>query len=86
MTAATPAGAAHQLQVRGRSHGMIVVTCTCLIYRTRMPEELRGIPCWQRGPFRSVRVRGIIEERRLFPAAEAVAAWRAWHEREGIEL
>jgi len=29
---------------------------------------------------------GFIESRTRFPAAEAVAAWRDWHEREGIPL
>lgn len=33
------------------------------------------------------RCRELIERRPgAFPAAEAVAAWRAWHEREGIRL
>ena len=27
-----------------------------------------------------------IEARNIFPAAEARAAWRAWHEKEGIAL
>lgn len=28
----------------------------------------------------------VIAARPLFPAPEALAAWRAWHEREGIPL
>lgn len=34
---------------------------------------------WQRG-------RGIIESRTLFPAAEAIAAWRAWHAERGVAV
>jgi hypothetical protein len=28
----------------------------------------------------------VIEARTVFPAAEALTAWRAWHEEKGIEL
>ena len=41
--------------------------------------------CLPRGTGRG-RPRQIIEARKVFPAAEAVATWRAWHTDRGIGL
>lgn len=40
--------------------------------------------CLRRRPWHNGR--GIIDTRSLFPLADAMAAWRAWHEQEGIPL
>jgi hypothetical protein len=60
----------HQIELLGGNGNRVSVSCTCL---------RRAL--WQPGARR-----GIIEERRVFPAAEAAAAWRAWHEEQRIEL
>jgi hypothetical protein len=75
----------HQLLIRLRD-GRLAVTCPCLLTRVRGT----GLRPWQR-PDPGVRQvsywkREVIEARRSFPVPEAVAAWRDWHEREGIPL
>lgn len=76
----------HQLVVRMRA-GKLAVTCPCLLTVARtqdwQPYRINGQATERRTARRQRRV---IEARTRFPAAEAVAAWRAWHEREGITL
>jgi hypothetical protein len=55
-----------------RDH-QITVSCNCLAPR-KGPHSGRGRP------------RGFIEARDVFPAAEAIAAYRAWHEQRGISV
>lgn len=79
----------HQPEIRSDGR-LLMVTCSCLLTRTRGPEELARLrpenrPGAELLP-RSRWERVAIETRTRFPAAEAVAAWRAWHEREGIAL
>jgi len=63
----------HQV-VLGTFSGAITVSCNCLAPR-KGPQAGRGCP------------RGIIESRAgAFPAAEAIAAWRAWHAERRIGL
>ena len=49
----------------------ILISCTCLLYHGPGPGHTR---------------RDIIEARTLFPAADAIAAWRAWHKARGMVL
>jgi hypothetical protein len=42
-----------------------------------------GVSCTCMGGHGDGRGRRLIDSRPLFPAAEAIAVWRAWHEREG---
>lgn len=80
---------AHQIEIRHRS-GKLAVTCTCLLTRTRGPAELARLRPENRPGAgllpRSRWERVVIEARTRFPVPEALAAWRAWHEREGIGL
>ena len=76
MTVLENPAAAHQIRVRlappapwpGRSGQLLTVSCTCLAVTGR-----RGRHAYQ-----------VIEARDLFPAAEAIAAWRAWHAEQGV--
>ena len=64
----------HQIEILGGARS--------LLYR-RNSNEI-AVTCTCTGPPRK---RLLIESRPgAFPAAEAIAAWRAWHEREGIEV
>jgi hypothetical protein len=77
----------HQLQIRRRD-GKLAVTCPCLL--TRVSGDLvqarnrAGVIIGEWRP--SYWQRRVIEARTSFPVAEAMAAWRDWHEREGITL
>lgn len=80
--------AEHQIRLRGRS-GSIIVSCTCLnawtgTWRSSYwPHRTWANP---RG-WTGARARGeVIEVRTLFPAADAIAAWRAWHEQRGVAV
>lgn len=77
----------HQIQIRTRGH-LLAVTCACLLTRARHPEA--GVPLWKRAdptprPPSHWR-REVISARPVFPAAEALAVWAAWHEQRGIQL
>ena len=66
----------HQIEILGGARPMLG------LYRNNSNEL--AVTCTCTGPSRR---RRLIEVRAgAFPAAEAVAAWRAWHEREGIAL
>ena len=77
----------HEFQLRQR-HGQLAVTCSCLLIRVRGPETPARnqdgviIGSWQPSYWR----RSVIESRSRFPLAEAVAAYRDWHARQGIEV
>jgi hypothetical protein len=70
--------AAHQIRISCDTNPgstRLIVTCTCL-GRRKGKGAGKGRPR-----------AGIIEARTgTFPAAEAAAAWRGWHEQEGITL
>lgn len=71
--------AAHQIaQVIDR--GKIGVTCSCLA------APLPTAPSHRIRAGRRARYQAIIETRTRFPAADAQAVWRAWHETRGVEL
>lgn len=87
MTILEDPAAAHQIRIRKSGQGL-VVTCTCLnactgTWRsTYWPGQSWTDPGWT-----GTRIRGeAIETRSVFPAAEAIAAWRHWHEQKGIRL
>lgn len=84
MTARTADASGHQLLIR-LDGGRLGVTCTCLRVRVRGPEvQARNKAGTVIGSWRpSYTKRTFIESRTRFPAAEAVAVWRAWHERGG---
>jgi hypothetical protein len=45
-----------------------------------------GVSCTCMGGHGDGRGRKLIASRPLFPAAEALAAWRAWHAESGVAL
>jgi hypothetical protein len=77
----------HEFQLRYRG-GQLAVTCSCLLTRVRGKEtQARNkagtvIGSWRPSYWR----RDVIEARTRFPAAEALAAYRAWHDQQGIEV
>jgi hypothetical protein len=86
MTLLEDPAAAHQIRIRRRS-GTLAVSCTCLSTWTGTWDLAWGgsarNPAWT-----GARVRGEAIETRswMFPAADALAAWRGWHEEKGIEV
>jgi hypothetical protein len=76
----------HRLVIRMRG-GRLAVTCPCLLTRVRsqvwQPYERNGLLTQRR---QSNWERRVIESRPAFPLAEALAAWRDYHEREGIPV
>jgi len=77
--------AAHQIRVRYRG-GKLAVLCTCQNAWDGIWDLAWGYAA--RNPrWRGSCVRGEpIAARMPFPAADAVAAWRAWHAERGIPL
>jgi hypothetical protein len=63
--------AAHQIRLIAVTPGnLIAVLCTC-----QLP-----------GRTRRDKPQAVIEARKVFPAADALAAWRAWHEDKGVTV
>ena len=76
----------HQIQIRNRS-GKLAVTCSCLIAVVRTGDWQEYRIAGQVTERRTARRRrGVIEARTLFPAADAIAAWRAWHADRGVTV
>lgn len=76
----------HRLEIRNRG-GQLAVTCPCLLTVARTEDWQPYTRLGQATERRTARrQRRVIEARARFPAAEAVAAWQGWHEREGIRL
>jgi hypothetical protein len=85
MTLLEDPAAAHQIRIRRRG-GTLAVSCTCLNTWTGTWELAWGglarNPAWT-----GARIRGEpIAVRSVFPAAEALATWRGWHEQKGIAV
>ena len=86
MTLLEDPAAAHQIRIRRRGGGL-AVSCTCLntwtgTWTVAWSGRPRPNPAWT-----GARTRGkVIETRAVYPAAEALAAWRGWHEEKGIAV
>jgi hypothetical protein len=66
--------AAHQIRMANRDGNQITLSCTC-----------RGRP-WRWGHGGTFLRYEEIEARTRFPAADAIAVWRAWHEERGMTV
>lgn len=87
MTLIEDPAAAHQIRIRKRGSSLSV-SCTCLNactgtwQSTYWPGVTWANPAWT-----GTRHHGeVIETRALFPAADAIAAWRAWHAEKGVTV
>ena len=87
MTMIEDPSAAHQIRIRLRG-GSFTVSCTCLntwdgTWTITWSGGSARNPAWKgtrmHGPAIAVRSW-------MFPAAEALAAWRGWHEKKGIAV
>jgi hypothetical protein len=66
--------AEHQIRIANRDGSQITLSCTC---RARS---------WRWGHGGTFLRYEEIEARKVFPAADAIAAWRAWHAERGVSV